>query len=115
LDQLRDDIFHSGTVVRDYLVEPDEARAASQKAELEFVRTRIDDTLSRYERTFPQPERSALTDLRNPRGFVLAVFGPGIAMGLRLATATRRKVFVRRHTSASRRDRATGEAGDALE
>ncbi len=46
LDQLRADIYRSATVVRDYLLELDDARAESQKAELELLRTRIDDTLS---------------------------------------------------------------------
>ena len=59
LDQLRSDIYHSGTNVRDYLVETDDAGAASQKAELESVRTRIDDTLRRYEQTFPENRRGA--------------------------------------------------------
>ena len=64
LDQLRNDIYHSGTIVRDYLLEPDETRAEDQKAELESVRVRIDDTLLRYESTFPETERSTLKDLR---------------------------------------------------
>jgi signal transduction histidine kinase len=63
LDQLRNDIYHSGTIVRDYLLETDDAGAAAQKAELESVRTRIDDTLRRYELTFPGTERGALQDL----------------------------------------------------
>ncbi|HEY1964649.1 MAG TPA: sensor histidine kinase [Acidobacteriaceae bacterium] len=63
LDQLRNDIYHSGTIVRDYLLETDEAGATAQKAELESVRARIDDTLRRYELTFPAGERAALQDL----------------------------------------------------
>ncbi|MBZ5676214.1 MAG: MCP four helix bundle domain-containing protein [Acidobacteriia bacterium] len=63
LDQLRSDIYHSGTNVRDYLVETDDAGAASQKAELESVRTRIDDTLRRYEQTFPENRRGAFQEL----------------------------------------------------
>jgi signal transduction histidine kinase len=63
LDQLRNDIYHSGTIVRDYLLETDDAGAATQKAELESIRARIDDTLRRYELTFPTSERSALQDL----------------------------------------------------
>ena len=59
LDMLRNDIYRSGTIVRDYLLETDDAGAASQKVELESVRTRIDDTLQRYEQTFPQSQRSA--------------------------------------------------------
>jgi len=65
LDLLRTDIYHSGTIVRDYLLETDDAGAASQKVELETVRTRIDDTLQRYEQTFPQSERNAFRDLHS--------------------------------------------------
>jgi hypothetical protein len=49
LDLLRSDIYHSGTIVRDYLLQTQDAGAAVQKTELESVRARIDDTLQRYE------------------------------------------------------------------
>jgi len=48
LDQLRGAIYRSATVVRDYLLEVDGARAESQKAELELLHTRIDNTLRVY-------------------------------------------------------------------
>lgn len=65
LDLLRSDIYRSGTIVRDFLLETDDAGAATQKVELEFVRSRIDDTLQRYEQTFPESERSAFRDLHS--------------------------------------------------
>jgi hypothetical protein len=65
LDQLRADIYRSATVVRDYLLEPDGARAERQKTELEFLRTRIDDTLRIYERKLPDTEKGAFRDLRS--------------------------------------------------
>ena len=65
LDQLRADIYRSATVVRDYLLELDGARAESQRAELELLRTRIDDTLSVYERKLPDAEKDTLKDLRS--------------------------------------------------
>jgi signal transduction histidine kinase len=65
LDQLRTDIHGSATVVRDYLLEPDDARAESQKAELELLRTRIDDTLRVYEQKLPDTEKDGFEDLRS--------------------------------------------------
>jgi len=64
LDQLRSDIYQSGTIVRDYLLETEDAGADRQKSDLESVRARIDDTLRRYEQTFPQSERAAFRDLQ---------------------------------------------------
>src|SRR5258706_3000962 len=64
LDQLRLDIFRAGTIARDYLLEPDDTRAASEKTELESVRVRIEDTLRQYERTLPESEARTLKDLR---------------------------------------------------
>lgn len=63
LDQLRSDIYQSGTIVRDYLLETEDAGADRQKADLESVRGRIDNTLRRYEQTFPESERGAFQDL----------------------------------------------------
>jgi signal transduction histidine kinase len=65
LDELRADIYRSATVVRDYLLEIDGARAESQKAELELLRTRIEDTLRIYERKLPDTEKDAFKDLRS--------------------------------------------------
>src|SRR5262249_48162546 len=50
-------------IVRDYLVEPDDARAASQKAELLTIRTQIDNTVQGYDSTFPEDQQRALKDL----------------------------------------------------
>jgi signal transduction histidine kinase len=64
LDQLRADIYRSATVVRDYLLELDGARAESQKSELQELHTRIDDTLRTYDRELPDTEKDSLNDLR---------------------------------------------------
>jgi len=42
LDLLRSDIYHSGTIVRDYLLETEDAGAATQKAELEMSAAQIE-------------------------------------------------------------------------
>jgi signal transduction histidine kinase len=65
LDQMRADIYRSATVVRDYLLELDSARAESQKAELELLRTRIADTLRTYQERLPNTEKDAFKDLRS--------------------------------------------------
>jgi signal transduction histidine kinase len=65
LDQLRTDIYQSGTIVRDYLLEQDDTRAASQKYELESVRRRMSETLARYEAQLPEVERDSFKDLRS--------------------------------------------------
>lgn len=65
LDLLRADIYRSATVVRDYLLELDGARAESQKAELELLRTRTDDTLRIYGQKLPDTEKDGFKDLRS--------------------------------------------------
>jgi signal transduction histidine kinase len=65
LDQLRSDIYHSGTVERDYLLELDDGRAETHEAELERLRARINDTLHTYEQMVPESERNAFTTLRD--------------------------------------------------
>ncbi len=65
LDQLRADIFRIATVVRDYLLEVDGARAESQKAELHQLRHHIRETLQVYETELPASEREAFDELRS--------------------------------------------------
>jgi|GEM_PF-2385048 len=64
LDQLRAELYRSATVTRDYLLDPDDARAADQKSELEQIRVRSDSALHSYEQTLPQHERLTFDDLR---------------------------------------------------
>ncbi|WP_321472329.1 sensor histidine kinase [uncultured Paludibaculum sp.] len=65
LDQLRADIFRTATVVRDYLLDVDGARADGQKAELQALRARIGQTLLQYEAKLPLSERDTFRDLRS--------------------------------------------------
>ena len=65
LDQLRSDIYHSGTVARDYLLEADDVRAETHKAELRRLHARIDDTLRVYDQKVPETEKVAFKDLRD--------------------------------------------------
>lgn len=65
LDDMRFDIYHSGSVLRDYLLESDNARAESERKELELFRTRIDDNLRTYEENLPSIEKSTINDLHH--------------------------------------------------
>ncbi len=64
LDALRFDIYHSGSAVRDYLLE-DDARAESERKALHRFQTRIDDNLHEYEQDMPDTEKGAVKDLHN--------------------------------------------------
>ena len=57
LDQLRTDTYRSSTLVRDYILEPDDVLAASQKAELQLLRSRVEQSLSHYGENAPQEEK----------------------------------------------------------
>jgi signal transduction histidine kinase len=58
LEQLRSDIYLSGTYVRDLLVEPNPDRAETHRRELDAVRHRIDDNVARYEAVLRVEERA---------------------------------------------------------
>jgi len=57
LGQLRLDIFRSSTIESDYLLELDDARAASQKAEPKLLHAQIDDILRTYGQKLPDSEK----------------------------------------------------------
>jgi signal transduction histidine kinase len=65
LDRLRTDLYHSSTVLRDYILETDEVRAAEHKAELERVQVRIEQSIRSYEQRMPETERRAFRDMRD--------------------------------------------------
>jgi signal transduction histidine kinase len=48
LNNIRSDVYVSGTYVRDYLLEPDAERAAAYRASLEEVRRRMESALESY-------------------------------------------------------------------
>ena len=86
LDQLRSDIYHSGTVARDYLLELDDLRAETHKAELERLRARISGTLRAYEQRVPETERAAFKDLRDD----VASYWKSLAPSLQWKASARR-------------------------
>jgi signal transduction histidine kinase len=58
LNNIRSDVYLSGTYVRDYLLEPETERAESYRSTLEQVRTGIDSALAEYgNRLDPQESR----------------------------------------------------------
>jgi signal transduction histidine kinase len=63
LDQLRNDIYHSSTVLRDYLLENDPARGTHQKDELEHIRFRLTSILVDYGKNAPVDEHDAVAAL----------------------------------------------------
>ncbi|HVW84304.1 MAG TPA: ATP-binding protein [Bryobacteraceae bacterium] len=48
LNQIRSDLYLSGTWVRDYVLEPDPANADAQKANLKRIRTDLEQAIDRY-------------------------------------------------------------------
>ncbi|MGA8029177.1 MAG: ATP-binding protein [Bryobacteraceae bacterium] len=57
LEQLRSDIYLSGTYVRDLLLEQDSNRADMHRVELEAARRRIDQNVAAYDRVLRPEER----------------------------------------------------------
>jgi signal transduction histidine kinase len=64
LDQLRTDTYRSATLARDYMLERDEVRAASQRDELLGLRSRVQDALNQYAAQGPAQEQPAVQTLR---------------------------------------------------
>ncbi len=64
LDELRSDIYRSATLVRDYMLEREDARATRLKHELLAIRSRVDDELHRFEEAAPAEEKKAIQTLK---------------------------------------------------
>ncbi len=64
LEQLRTDLYHSSTVLRDYILENNDIRAAEHKAELERVQGRLEQNVEAYGRKMPEAERRAFGIMR---------------------------------------------------
>src|SRR5450759_5326385 len=56
LDEIRSALYLSGTLVRDYLLEPDPGDADRQREALRAVRARMDSELADYAKLVPQDE-----------------------------------------------------------
>src|ERR1700691_4821282 len=64
LNDIRSDVYVSGTYVRDYLLEPDAVRADAYRASLEEVRRRMDSSLESYRREVAPKEAQHYSALR---------------------------------------------------
>jgi signal transduction histidine kinase len=65
LEQIRGDLYLSGTYVRDYLLEPEPAGAEIHRKGLETTRADMDRTLDAYAMGLPKAEQTTLEALRS--------------------------------------------------
>jgi signal transduction histidine kinase len=63
LEQIRADLYLSGTYVRDCLLEPDAAKAEAHRASLLRTRTRMDAALDRYQAVLGEAQARPFRDL----------------------------------------------------
>jgi signal transduction histidine kinase len=112
LNEIRSDVYLSGTYVRDYLLEPDIDRAEAYRATLEDVRKRMDAALETYGRQANAIELQHYTALQKE----LVNYWGVLAPILRWDAAERRnsgyaflrdEVFPRRQSMLSIADRIT--------
>src|ERR1700722_18610832 len=64
LNDIRSDVYVSGTYVRDYLLEPDTERADAYRASLEEVRQHMESALESYRRQVAPTEAQHYSALR---------------------------------------------------
>ncbi len=64
LDQIRSDLYLSGTFIRDYLLEPDARAAETHRASLQQTRRQMDTALESYEKLLPAQEAAAFAVLQ---------------------------------------------------
>jgi signal transduction histidine kinase len=110
LNDIRSDVYLSGTYVRDYLLEPDHARAEAYRTSLEEVRKHMESALESYGRQTTAAEvqhYSALrTELTNYWGILAPIFQWGPAERRRSGyTFLRDEVFPRRQNMLTIADR----------
>jgi len=76
LNEIRSNLYLSGTYVRDYLLEPEPARAETYRSNLEQVRKDMDSALASYGGQLEQREAQNFTALRTALTHYWAVLGP---------------------------------------
>ena len=76
LNEVRSDLYLSGTWVRDYLLEPEPARAESFRSSLEDVRGRMQSALNAYGREVNVEERPQYAALTGELSRYWDVLGP---------------------------------------
>ncbi len=83
LEQIRAMLYLSGTYVRDYLLEPEPAKAEAYRASLESTRRQIAALLASYGGLAQADERAPLADLRRQLGSYWRSLDPVLAWGPR--------------------------------
>ncbi|MGD0364022.1 MAG: MCP four helix bundle domain-containing protein, partial [Bryobacteraceae bacterium] len=63
LEQIRSDLYLSGTYVRDCLLEPDPAKAEAHRASLQITRNRMEAALDRYKAVLNEAQAAPFRDL----------------------------------------------------
>jgi len=76
LNEVRSELYLSGTYVRDYLLEPEPARAESFRASLQEVRRQMQTALDAYGRQINPDERSQYLALSTELSRYWSVLGP---------------------------------------
>src|SRR5579864_777166 len=64
LEQIRSDLYLSGTFIRDYLLEPDARAAETHRASLEQTHRQMDTALESYKRLLPAQEAATFAVLQ---------------------------------------------------
>jgi signal transduction histidine kinase len=85
LNEIRSEVYLSGTLVRDYLLEPDPARAETYRGSLLEIRRQMDSALESYGRQVDPEEAQHYADLRNE----LAGYWETLAPVFQVSTAER--------------------------
>src|SRR5258708_9674668 len=64
LEEIRSDLYLSGTYIRDYLLDPDARAAEAHRAGLEKTHRQMDAALEGYEKFLPSQEAAAFSGLK---------------------------------------------------
>ena len=78
LEQIRSDLYLSGTYVRDYLLEPDASNAEAHRTSLIRVRSEMDSALSAYRRLLSPPEGAPFEVLTRELGDYWKLLEPAL-------------------------------------
>jgi signal transduction histidine kinase len=78
LEQIRSDLYLSGTYIRDYLLEPDPQAAEAHRASLENTRRQMDAALESYKKFLPTQEAAAFSGLKQELSDYWRVLDPAL-------------------------------------
>ena len=123
LQQLRSDLYLSGTYVRDFLLDPDQQGADLHRKELEDVRARIGSMISAYRRMLHPEERQSFEQFANEVGSYFESLTPAIHWDsaqrrrfgyafMQTSLLPRRMIIVRLADQISRFNQTELEAGN---